>query len=81
VTLRLRSLGPICSYHLPKVMMLLVLIVFVMGVSFSFLIAAPMVNEVALILRQVRTLRPIAVFVGVVGCGILAVGFLFNLIF
>jgi uncharacterized membrane protein YraQ (UPF0718 family) len=34
-----------------------------------------------LILRQVLTLRLIAVFVGVVGCGILAVGFLFNLIF
>ena len=34
-----------------------------------------------LILRQVLTLRLIAVFVGVVGSGILAVGFLFNAIF
>ncbi|TYO90847.1 permease [Oceanicella actignis] len=34
-----------------------------------------------LILRKVLTLRLIAVFVGVVGGGILAVGFLFNLIF
>lgn len=33
------------------------------------------------ILRQVLTLRLIAVFIGVVGSGILAVGFLFNLIF
>jgi uncharacterized protein len=34
-----------------------------------------------LILRKVLTLRLLAVFVGVVGLGILAVGFLFNLIF
>lgn len=34
-----------------------------------------------IILRQVLTLRLIAVFVGVVGSGILAVGFLFNMIF
>ncbi len=34
-----------------------------------------------IILKQVLTLRLIAVFVGVVGTGILAVGFLFNLIF
>jgi len=34
-----------------------------------------------IILRQVLTLRLIAVFVGVVGLGILAVGFLFNAIF
>ncbi len=34
-----------------------------------------------IILRQVLTLRLIAVFVGVVGSGILAVGFLFNLLF
>jgi uncharacterized membrane protein YraQ (UPF0718 family) len=34
-----------------------------------------------IILRQVLTLRLIAVIVGVVGSGILAVGFLFNLIF
>lgn len=34
-----------------------------------------------IILRQVLTLRLIAVFVGVVASGILAVGFLFNLIF
>jgi uncharacterized membrane protein YraQ (UPF0718 family) len=34
-----------------------------------------------LILRQVLTLRLIAVFIGVVASGILAVGFLFNLIF
>jgi len=34
-----------------------------------------------IILRQVLTLRLIAVFIGVVGSGILAVGFLFNLIF
>ncbi|MEK0084327.1 permease [Benzoatithermus flavus] len=34
-----------------------------------------------IILRQVLTLRLIAVFVGVVGSGILAVGFLFNLMF
>lgn len=34
-----------------------------------------------IILRQVLTLRLIAVFVGVVGSGILAVGFLFNIIF
>nr|WP_321458296.1 permease [uncultured Cohaesibacter sp.] len=34
-----------------------------------------------LILRQVLTLRLIAVFIGVVSCGILAVGFLFNAIF
>ncbi len=33
------------------------------------------------ILRKVLTVRLIAVFVGVVGCGILAVGFLFNLLF
>lgn len=34
-----------------------------------------------IILKQVLTLRLIAVFIGVVGSGILAVGFLFNLIF
>ncbi|MGV6812520.1 MAG: permease [Brevirhabdus sp.] len=34
-----------------------------------------------IILKQVLTLRLIAVFVGVVGSGILAVGFLFNVIF
>jgi len=34
-----------------------------------------------LILRQVLQLRLIAVFIGVVACGILAVGFLFNLLF
>jgi uncharacterized protein len=34
-----------------------------------------------IILRQVLTLRLIAVFVGVVGSGILAVGYLFNLLF
>lgn len=34
-----------------------------------------------IILRQVLTLKLIAVFVGVVGTGILAVGFLFNLLF
>ncbi|ARE39722.1 Transporter [Rhodovulum sp. P5] len=34
-----------------------------------------------IILRQVLTLRLIAVFIGVVGSGILAVGFLFNAIF
>ncbi|HBZ45220.1 MAG TPA: hypothetical protein DEO85_14445 [Maritimibacter sp.] len=34
-----------------------------------------------IILKQVLTMRLIAVFVGVVGSGILAVGFLFNLIF
>ncbi len=34
-----------------------------------------------IILRQVLTLRLIAVFIGVVGSGILAVGFLFNIIF
>ncbi len=34
-----------------------------------------------IILRKVLTLRLIAVFVGVVGTGILAVGFLFNLLF
>ncbi len=34
-----------------------------------------------IILRQVLTLRLIAVFIGVVACGILAVGFLFNLLF
>lgn len=33
------------------------------------------------ILRRVLTLRLIAVFVGVVGCGILAVGFVFNALF
>ncbi|RYH11171.1 permease [Tropicimonas sp. IMCC6043] len=34
-----------------------------------------------IILRQVLTLRLIAVFIGVVGCGILMVGYLFNLLF
>jgi uncharacterized membrane protein YraQ (UPF0718 family) len=34
-----------------------------------------------IILRQVLTVRLIAVFIGVVGGGILAVGFLFNAIF
>ena len=34
-----------------------------------------------IILRKVLTLRLIAVFIGVVGTGILAVGFLFNLLF
>ena len=34
-----------------------------------------------IILRKVLTLKLIAVFIGVVGCGILAVGYLFNLIF
>ncbi|WP_108259574.1 permease [Mangrovicoccus ximenensis] len=34
-----------------------------------------------IILRQVLTLRLIAVFIGVVGSGILAVGYLFNLLF
>jgi len=34
-----------------------------------------------IILKQVLTLRLIAVFIGVVGTGILAVGYLFNLLF
>jgi len=34
-----------------------------------------------IILRQVLTLKLIAVFIGVVGGGILAVGFLFNFLF
>ena len=34
-----------------------------------------------IILRKVLTLKLIAVFIGVVACGILAVGYLFNLIF
>ncbi|WP_210240286.1 permease [Amaricoccus solimangrovi] len=34
-----------------------------------------------IILRQVLTARLIAVFIGVVGCGILAVGYLFNMLF
>lgn len=34
-----------------------------------------------IILRKVLTIRLIAVFAGVVGTGILAVGFLFNLLF
>lgn len=34
-----------------------------------------------IILRRVLSLRLIRVFVGVVGCGILAVGYLFNLLF
>jgi len=34
-----------------------------------------------IILRQVLTLRLIAVFIGVVGSGILMVGFLFNALF
>jgi uncharacterized membrane protein YraQ (UPF0718 family) len=34
-----------------------------------------------IILRKVLTIRLIAVFVGVVGAGILAVGFLFNALF
>ncbi|MTI17974.1 permease [Rhodobacteraceae bacterium RKSG542] len=34
-----------------------------------------------IILKQVLTLRLIAVFVGIVACGILSVGFLFNVIF
>ena len=34
-----------------------------------------------IILKQVLTYRLIAVFIGIVGSGILAVGFLFNLIF
>jgi uncharacterized membrane protein YraQ (UPF0718 family) len=34
-----------------------------------------------IILRKVLTMKLIAVFVGVVGCGILAVGFLFNALF
>jgi hypothetical protein len=33
-----------------------------------------------IILRQVLTMRLIAIFIGVVASGILAVGFLFNLI-
>jgi uncharacterized membrane protein YraQ (UPF0718 family) len=34
-----------------------------------------------IILRKVLTFRLIAVFIGVVGSGILAVGFLFNMLF
>ncbi|PIE09131.1 MAG: hypothetical protein CSA73_00065, partial [Rhodobacterales bacterium] len=34
-----------------------------------------------IILRKVLTARLIAVFIGVVGCGILCVGILFNLLF
>ena len=34
-----------------------------------------------IILRQVLTMRLIAVFIGVVASGILAVGFLFNILF
>jgi uncharacterized membrane protein YraQ (UPF0718 family) len=34
-----------------------------------------------IILRQVLTLRLIGVFIGVVGSGILAVGYLFNFLF
>ncbi len=43
-----------------------------LGVTFSFLISAPMVNEVALKLRLIAT------FAGVVGAGILLVGYVFN---
>jgi hypothetical protein len=41
---------------------------------------APSLPEL-IILRQVPTLRLIAFFVGILGSGVLAVGFLFNLIF
>jgi hypothetical protein len=34
-----------------------------------------------IILRKVLTLRLVAVFVGIVGAGIIAVGFLFNAVF
>ncbi len=57
------------------------------GAALGTVLAFMMMSVIALclpemiILRQVRTLRLIAVFIGVVASGILAVGFLFNLIF
>ena len=58
-----------------------------LGVTFSFLISAPMVNEVALIalslpeaiiLRKVLKPRLIATFFGIVALSIMLVGYLFN---
>ena len=98
-------------YDTPKVMMLLTLIVFVIGMLRSFFtqertrkylagkretagnvmaalgtVLAFMMSVIALslpemvILRKVLKLKLIAVFIGVVGSGILFTGFLFNMI-
>ncbi len=54
----------------------------VLGTVLAFMMAvtAPSFPEMV-ILRKVMTVRLIAVFTAVVGCGILAVGFLFNALF
>ncbi len=53
-----------------------------LGTVFAFMMSVIALSlPEMIILRQVLTLRLIAVFIGVVASGILAVGFLFNLIF
>jgi uncharacterized membrane protein YraQ (UPF0718 family) len=53
-----------------------------LGTVLAFMMAVIALSAPELvILRRVLTMRLIAVFVGVVGCGILAVGFLFDLLF
>ena len=51
-----------------------------LGVTFSFLIAAPMVNEIALgLLYGLLGRKVVAIFIGVMGSGIPFVGYLFNM--
>ena len=53
-----------------------------LGTTLAFMMSVIALSAPELIiLRKVLTLRLIAVFVAVVGTGILAVGFLFNLLF
>lgn len=53
-----------------------------LGTTLAFMMSVVALSlPETIILRKVLTLRLIAVFIGVVGSGILAVGFLFNLIF
>lgn len=52
-----------------------------LGVTFSFLIAAPMINEVAvIILKKVLKLPFILTFIGIIASGIMFVGYLMNFI-
>ncbi len=58
-------------YEVPKVLMLLVLIVFAVGIIRTYFSPE----------RTRRLLRGKSLFVGIVGTGIMMVGFLFNLVF
>jgi uncharacterized protein len=51
-----------------------------LGVTLSFLISSPMVNEVAIVLRKVLKVPLLAVFMGIMTVTIMGVGYLFNVI-